>query len=126
MSVPATYRSGTPRNQHPAVARWHAHLRGLATAIHEISGLGSLKIRHLKYIQFHLGSRKLSMVQQQGRIHQKKKKLANECGQDVGEVKYGDLGWVSFLLLTGISVKIPSILLVLLLEFALAPGLTPP
>jgi hypothetical protein len=27
-------------NQHPAVARWHAHLRGLATAIHEISGLG--------------------------------------------------------------------------------------
>ncbi|MEE8315024.1 MAG: hypothetical protein V3W07_02700 [Syntrophobacteria bacterium] len=22
------------------VARWHAHLRGLATAIHEISGLG--------------------------------------------------------------------------------------
>ena len=39
MSVPATYRSGTPRAQHPAVARWHAHLRGLATAIHEISGL---------------------------------------------------------------------------------------
>ena len=38
--APATYRSGTPRNQHPAVARWHAHLRGLATAIHEISGLG--------------------------------------------------------------------------------------
>ena len=30
---------GTPRNQHPAVARWHTHLRGLATAIHEISGL---------------------------------------------------------------------------------------
>ncbi|MGB5922344.1 MAG: hypothetical protein WBH36_08955, partial [Syntrophobacteria bacterium] len=27
---PATYRSGTPRNQHPAVARWHAHLRDLA------------------------------------------------------------------------------------------------
>jgi len=39
VSAPATYRSGTPRNQHPAVARWHAHLRGLATAIHEISGL---------------------------------------------------------------------------------------
>ncbi|MEE8315867.1 MAG: hypothetical protein V3R70_04885 [Syntrophobacteria bacterium] len=38
-SAPATYRSGTPLNQHPAVARWHAHLRGLATAIHEISGL---------------------------------------------------------------------------------------
>ncbi|MDH3555794.1 MAG: hypothetical protein OES18_08095 [Deltaproteobacteria bacterium] len=28
-------------NQHPAVARWHTHLRGLATAIHEISGLWS-------------------------------------------------------------------------------------
>ena len=39
MSVPATYRSGTPRNQLLAVARWHSHLRGLATAIHEISGL---------------------------------------------------------------------------------------
>ena len=26
-------------NQHPAVARWHDHPRGLATAIHEISGL---------------------------------------------------------------------------------------
>jgi hypothetical protein len=39
MSVPATYHSGTPQNQHPAVARWHAHLRGLATAIHETSGL---------------------------------------------------------------------------------------
>src|SRR5210317_2020936 len=39
VSAPATYRSGTPRNQHPAVARWQAHLRGLATAIHEISGL---------------------------------------------------------------------------------------
>jgi hypothetical protein len=38
VSAPATYRSGTPRNQHPAVARWHTHLRGLATAIHEISG----------------------------------------------------------------------------------------
>ena len=36
---PATYRSGTPRNQHPAVARWYTHLRGLATAIHKISGL---------------------------------------------------------------------------------------
>ena len=30
---------GTPQNQHPVVARWHTHLRGLATAIHEISGL---------------------------------------------------------------------------------------
>ena len=39
VSDPATYRSGTPRIQLPAVARWHAHLRGLATAIHKISGL---------------------------------------------------------------------------------------
>jgi len=36
---PSTYRSGTPRIQLPAVARWHAHLCGLATATHEISGL---------------------------------------------------------------------------------------
>ncbi len=35
----ATYRSGTPQVQHPVVARWHAHLHGLATAIHEMSGL---------------------------------------------------------------------------------------
>jgi len=39
VSAPATYRSGTPRNRHPAVARWQVHLRDLATAIHEISGL---------------------------------------------------------------------------------------
>jgi hypothetical protein len=39
VSAPATYPSGKPRNQHPAVARWLAHLRGLATAIHEIAGL---------------------------------------------------------------------------------------
>ncbi|MEE8315338.1 MAG: hypothetical protein V3R70_02195 [Syntrophobacteria bacterium] len=39
VSDPAAYRSGTPRNQPPAVARWHAHLCGLATAIHEMSGL---------------------------------------------------------------------------------------
>jgi hypothetical protein len=39
VSDPATYRSGTPRNQHPAVARWHGLLHGLATQIHEISGL---------------------------------------------------------------------------------------
>jgi hypothetical protein len=37
-------RSGTPRNQHPAVARWPAHLHGLATAIHEISGFEHLII----------------------------------------------------------------------------------
>ena len=43
MSVPATYRSGTPRDQSRGtagrVARWHSHLRGLATAIHAISEL---------------------------------------------------------------------------------------
>jgi hypothetical protein len=39
MSAPVTYRSGTPRDQHPAVTRWQARLRGLATAIHETSGL---------------------------------------------------------------------------------------
>jgi hypothetical protein len=26
-------------NQHPEVARWHAHLHGLGTVIHETSGL---------------------------------------------------------------------------------------
>jgi hypothetical protein len=30
---------GTPRNLHPAVTRRHTHLRGLATAIYERSGL---------------------------------------------------------------------------------------
>jgi len=30
---------GTPRVQHPAVDRWHAYLHGLATLIHETSGL---------------------------------------------------------------------------------------
>jgi hypothetical protein len=38
VSAPATYRSGTPRNQHPAVTRWHAHLHG-ATSIRETFGL---------------------------------------------------------------------------------------
>jgi hypothetical protein len=49
---PATYRAGTPRNQSRGTAgrlpgtrrkrlrcAWHAHPRGLATAIHETSGL---------------------------------------------------------------------------------------
>ncbi len=35
ISDPATYRSGTPRIQPPAVARWHTLIHGLATAIHE-------------------------------------------------------------------------------------------
>ena len=39
VSAPAAYRLGTPRDQNPAVARWHAYLHGLATAIHETSGL---------------------------------------------------------------------------------------
>ena len=34
--------SGTPRIQHPVVARWHAHLHGLATAIHKTSGLAEI------------------------------------------------------------------------------------
>ena len=41
MSPPAAYRSGTPRDQHPAIARWHTHLHGLATLIHETSGLAN-------------------------------------------------------------------------------------
>jgi hypothetical protein len=40
--VPATYHSGMPRVQHPAVARWHAHLRDLVTPLHETSGLGTI------------------------------------------------------------------------------------
>ena len=39
VSHPATYHSGTPRVRHPVVARWHAYLPGLTTAIHETSGL---------------------------------------------------------------------------------------
>jgi hypothetical protein len=47
VSAPATYRSGTETNTlwFPGTRRkrlrcaWHAHLCGLATAIHEISGL---------------------------------------------------------------------------------------
>jgi hypothetical protein len=37
--APGTYRSLMPRHQHPAVARWHAHLRDLETLIHETTGL---------------------------------------------------------------------------------------
>ncbi|MGB6377609.1 MAG: hypothetical protein WBG24_12885, partial [Syntrophobacteria bacterium] len=36
---PATYWSSTPRIQSPAVVRYHSHLHGLATAIHETPGL---------------------------------------------------------------------------------------
>jgi hypothetical protein len=37
VSDPATYCLSTPRIQPPAVARWHSHLRGLATTIHKTS-----------------------------------------------------------------------------------------
>ncbi len=39
VSDPATYCSSTSRIQSPAVARWHSHLHGLATAIRKTSGL---------------------------------------------------------------------------------------
>jgi len=39
VSDPATYCSSTARIQLPAVARYQSHLHGLATAIHETSGL---------------------------------------------------------------------------------------
>ena len=42
VSAPATYRSGTPRNQHSAIARWHILLHGLATEIREVPGLKQL------------------------------------------------------------------------------------
>ena len=38
--VPFRYASEPIPRYRGTVARWHAHLRGLATAIHEISGLG--------------------------------------------------------------------------------------
>ena len=39
VSHPATYYSSTPRMRDPAVARWQAHLHGLATPSRELSGL---------------------------------------------------------------------------------------
>ena len=41
VSDPVRYASAPIPRYRGTVARWHAHLRGLATAIHEISGLGS-------------------------------------------------------------------------------------
>jgi hypothetical protein len=36
---PATYHSGTPRNRHPVVARWHAHpLRARCAPLSPASG----------------------------------------------------------------------------------------
>ena len=40
--VPFRYASGPTPRYRGTVARWHAHLRGLATAIHEISGLDAV------------------------------------------------------------------------------------
>ena len=37
--TPCDVLSSTPRVRAPAIARWHTHLHGLATAIHEICGL---------------------------------------------------------------------------------------
>jgi hypothetical protein len=52
VSAPVTYHSGTPRDQHPAVARWHAHLRGLVTAIDETSGLEANYIQAMIALSF--------------------------------------------------------------------------
>ena len=49
VSTPATYRSGTPRGQHPVIALWHAHLRGLATVMHEIYGLNVYELLDTKF-----------------------------------------------------------------------------
>ena len=40
--VPCDVLSSTSRVRVPAVARWHTHLHGFVTTIHEISGLGVL------------------------------------------------------------------------------------
>ena len=37
----AMYKSGTPQVRHLVVVRWHAHLHGLSTVIHEMSGLNT-------------------------------------------------------------------------------------
>ena len=61
---PATYRSGTPRIQPPAVARWHAHLHGLATSIRETSGLARLPCVYGVVL-----SRKILKIQANLRFH---------------------------------------------------------
>ena len=62
----ATYRSGTPRNQSRGtagrVARWHTHLCGLATAIHEISGLGLWKAQLARSVYNAMGIPWVSMT----------------------------------------------------------------
>jgi hypothetical protein len=42
--VPFRYASEPIPRYRGTVARWHTHLRGLATAIHEISGLSHLAL----------------------------------------------------------------------------------
>ena len=54
--VPFRYASGPIPQYRGTVARWHAHLRGLATAIHETSGLmtrrpGSTEDLHIGFDQ---------------------------------------------------------------------------
>jgi len=46
----ATYRSGTVQIQHPAVAQWHAHLHGLATEIHDTSGLAQVQLEDISLL----------------------------------------------------------------------------
>ena len=73
MSYPATYRSGTPRIQHPAVARWHAHLHGLATPIHETSGLAIYfatvcgNFAHVLLDLFDIGALKAGVLEKLGK-----------------------------------------------------------
>ncbi len=47
--VPFRYASEPIPRYRGTVARWHTHLRGLATAIHEISGLGRKRPRYRSY-----------------------------------------------------------------------------
>ena len=46
----ATYRSGTVQIQHPTVARWPAHVHGLATGIHETSGLDQVELEETRLL----------------------------------------------------------------------------
>jgi hypothetical protein len=63
--VPFRYASGPIPRYRGMVARWHTHLHGLATAIHETSGLGVQRHKvdfpasyvgvHLKYLNLNSG-----------------------------------------------------------------------
>jgi hypothetical protein len=50
--VPLRYASEPIPRYRGTVARWHAHLRGLATAIHEISGLAEKILNLFSFLQF--------------------------------------------------------------------------